>query len=338
MLRFFLWPFAKGFELISRTYQMAWDRGIFQSQRAPIPIVCIGNLVVGGVGKTPVTILLANTLSQRKTRCAIASRGYLSKWENSSNAHLVDPLRTKASECGDEPLLMARKCPNVSVWITKRRMKSAQCAAHEGAEVLLLDDGMQYRNIEKDFEIVLLDATLPFGNGSFFPLGTLRDHPQRLSAANLIILMNCKNEATYQNTKTLVGNYTKAPITGFKSQISLPQFKKIAVLTAFANQNRFLDLLRVAGIEIVFVLTLRDHTLFKNKMIEAFTGKAIKAGAEAIICTEKDHVKIESPLKSSIPIVPIPLEIVPVYDKERWEQALDQIIRLPRESVCNRSK
>ena len=93
-MQFILWPFAKGFELISQLYQMLWDRGILQAQKASIPVVSIGNLVMGGVGKTPMTIYLANTLLQKKIKCAVASRGYRSKWENSPTARRVDPLST----------------------------------------------------------------------------------------------------------------------------------------------------------------------------------------------------------------------------------------------------
>ena len=109
----------------------------------------------------------------------------------------------------------------------------------------------------------------------YFSSWNLRDDPKRLKIANLIVLMNCQNEAQYQNAKTLVGKYSNAPVVGFKSQIDLPKFKKIAVLTAIANPNRFLDLLRKDGIEIVLLKTLRDHSALKNKMIDDFTDLAI---------------------------------------------------------------
>ncbi|HEX4385318.1 MAG TPA: tetraacyldisaccharide 4'-kinase, partial [Myxococcales bacterium] len=149
-------------------------RASVKAVRASVPVISVGNLTVGGAGKTPVTLFLARRLSGHR-KPAILSRGY--------GRDSREPLRVTATTpvrlCGDEPLLLARQ--GLDVWVGPSRALLAELAVKAGADVLLLDDGLQHHALARDLDVVVLDASNPLGNGALLPRGPLRELPQALS-------------------------------------------------------------------------------------------------------------------------------------------------------------
>ncbi len=162
---FFLAPLSFLWGFVSFLKNFFYDVGLFKSVQVDCPVVSVGNLVAGGTGKTPFVHFLGKRFASRKT--AVLSRGYGSD---------------------DEPKLLQRKLPFAKVYVGKDRVQLAKKAVQEGAELILLDDGFQYRKLHRDFDLVLLFGEDPFGKGHYLPRGFLRDSPKRLKQADLILV------------------------------------------------------------------------------------------------------------------------------------------------------
>src|ERR1700733_10630426 len=179
--------FSLAYRSVIALKNLAYDKKLLASEKLSVPVVSIGNLVAGGTGKTPLVHSLALAL-QGKVHLGILSRGYKSQIEKSKQIKQISagngPLCSPA-ECGDEPYLLAQKT-KASLWVGADRIASGKKAIEQGANCLLLDDGMQHRRLFRDFEIVVIDGTSPFSEGNFLPCGWLRDSPKRLKNADLI--------------------------------------------------------------------------------------------------------------------------------------------------------
>jgi tetraacyldisaccharide 4'-kinase len=204
LLCFFLWLMSGPYKMVVFFRNWMFDHGWLKSFIPPVSLVIsVGNITAGGTGKTPVTLMLAEAL-QKESLLAILSRGYRSQAENFSSPLLLHKKRGllhPASLCGDEPYLLAENLPDSLVIVGKNRYQSSKMAARLGAEVLLLDDGMQHRGIARDFEIVVMDILDPFGSGYFLPRGLLREGASGLARADLIILNNAQDQDLYDTVR-----------------------------------------------------------------------------------------------------------------------------------------
>jgi tetraacyldisaccharide 4'-kinase len=319
LFSFFAALFGFGIKLRNKAY----DCGLFKVEGASLPVISIGNIAAGGTGKTPLTFLLAKELS-KKNKIAILSRGYRSQLEHAKISREVT-LEMDASLAGDEPLWFKRNLPDVAVYIGKNRLSSASLAAGQKREILLLDDGMQYRRLKKDVEIVLLDANDLFGKNSFLPRGYLRDDPKRLKAADLIVLTHICSEETLLKAKAALAPLTSAPVIGagfFPSSEPSLEGKRVAAFCAIGKPNYFLHALAAMGCELLSTLIKQDHEPFSLEELDAFIKKA---DADYLVCTEKDFIKIPAVPSLSLPIIPVKTEIKIVYGQEHWYNLLEKI-------------
>ncbi len=177
-----MWPLSLLFGLIARIRRYGYQQGWFKSTRLPMPVIVVGNVTVGGTGKTPAVIALAHALAEAGLRPGVVSRGYGVKL---NHPRRVKPT-SKAADVGDEPLLIARAA-DVPVWVFPDRALCAQAmlVSHPGVNVLLLDDGLQHYKLQRDFEIVMFDTRMG-GNGMMLPAGPLREPLTRPRDATLI--------------------------------------------------------------------------------------------------------------------------------------------------------
>ncbi len=302
----------------------AYDRGILSSTKLSVPVISIGNIVAGGTGKTPLVHLLANQL-QDKVRLAILTRGYRSQIEKSGRSKLIGP-QTSPDTCGDEPYLLAQKT-KADVWVGVDRATSGRLAIEQGAGCLLLDDGMQHRRLQRDFEIAVIDGLDPFSQGRFLPWGLLRDTPKRLKAADLIVFTHVKDEKHYKQLQVQVACYTHAPTVGLQLEIlSSPLSRKVGVFCGIGKPKRFLQAVRDLKSEIVDTLILKDHGSLREGELKQFADACREKGAEALLCTEKDHVKLIPDPSLSLKVEPLPMKWKISFGKENWENLIEKVL------------
>ncbi|NYH98001.1 tetraacyldisaccharide 4'-kinase [Cupriavidus plantarum] len=281
-------PFSLLFGLIARVRRYGYLHGWFRSTRLPMPVVVVGNVTVGGTGKTPAVIALAQALVEAGLRPGVVSRGY--------GVKLAHPRRVKPASCaadvGDEPLLIAR-ATEVPVWVFPDRALCAQTmlVSHPGVNVLLLDDGLQHYKLQRDFEIVMFDGRMG-GNGLLLPAGPLREPLSRPRDATLI------NDPHFRATPDKPDVYGMRLELDVAWQLSDPTMtrpvsafagQRVFAAAGIGNPERFFASLRQAGLKPA-TLPLPDHYDFAE---DPFAAHPAAIDAEVILITEKDAVKCE---------------------------------------------
>jgi tetraacyldisaccharide 4'-kinase len=262
--------------------------GLRHRVRVKAPVIVVGNLTVGGTGKTPLVAWLSTHLSAVGLRVAIVSRGYGGKARGVTRV----TVHSRPSEVGDEPLLLAKRA-QATVFVGKDRVAAAKIAVEDGADVVICDDGLQHLALMRDCEIVVIDGQRGFGNGCLLPRGPLRESPRRLRRVNAVVV----NGAITAPGFTLPGFLTRThyvmnmrpgdarPVSGSGSLRSLTSFRGAGVhaVAAIGNPQRFFDMLRNAG------LTLYEHPKPDHY---AFKAGDLNFGDDLpVIMTERDAVK-----------------------------------------------
>jgi tetraacyldisaccharide 4'-kinase len=283
----FLVPFALVYALVTRLWHLAFDLGLRRVHRIEgARVISVGNLVVGGAGKTPVTIYLANAASARGARVAVLSRGY--GRSSHSTVQVSCEALPSVAEVGDEPRLIARSCPQVTVWVGSDRVASARLAVQAGANVLLLDDGFQHRRLHRDVD-VLVDAGL--GNGWVLPAGPLREPLSGRARATVVWGRDGQPgdvEARHVIKAVVRPDGTRADASALAGQA-------VVVLTAIARPARLEADLRGLGATVVASHVFPDHHVFTAQQVAAAEADARRFGA-LLITTAKDAERIAVPL------------------------------------------
>lgn len=336
VLKGLLLPLSWIYGFVVRFRNSLYERGWMRRYVPPVPLVIsVGNIVAGGTGKTPVTLLLAGAFYDNFV-VAILSRGYRSKAEKLDTPTLLcegeGPLYP-ASYCGDEPYLFAQRMPKAIVIVGGNRKKASFLAAKAGAQAILLDDGMQHRRLARDFDVVVVDVGDPFGQGYLLPRGFLREDKRSLARANLIILNHIEDPAQFLSVKKDLSLYTSAPVVGTKGcvaairdlkgkEVTRPVKGSVGMFCAIAHPDYFRRTLENEGIEVVSDWVLGDHESIPERELGQFARECIKLGAQWLMCTEKDRVKLNDELNLSLPILWVQLELCLVAGQEEWQHFL----------------
>lgn len=325
-----------GFGVNSRNY--LYEKGWMRRYVPPVPLVIsIGNIVAGGTGKTPVTLLLAGAFYERFT-IAILSRGYRSKVEKLDMPVLLcegHGPTFPASYCGDEPYLFAQRLPKAIVIVGGNRKKASFLAAKAGAQVILLDDGLQHRQLARDFDVVVVDVGDPFGQGYFLPRGFLRDDIRSLARANLIILNHISDLESFLTVKKQLTAYSSAPVMGTngcviairnlkEQEVKINKGQKVGMFCAIAHPEYFRRTIEQQGLQVVTEYILADHDKINDKELEEFAQESLKKEAGYLVCTEKDRVKLQDHLLFALPILWVQIELRVVAGQEEWHHFLKQ--------------
>ncbi len=262
------------------------------------PVICVGNLVAGGAGKTPVAIALYHLLAPHLSHIAFVSRGY----GGSQRLPLrVDADHHPASLVGDEPLLLARTAPT---YVGKIRLEVARVAISAGANGLILDDGFQNPSVRKDVSLVVVDGGYAFGNGRMIPAGPLREPVEEgIARADAMILVG----EDVHGVSAQIG--TRVPI--FRAQLhmdtqSLKPPKKLLAFAGIGRPEKFHSGLRQAGCAVVKMVGFADHHTYQESDIHRLIEEAKRHDAE-LVTTEKDFVRIPASLRAGIRTVPLTL-------------------------------
>lgn len=335
-------PFASllrgGLRLLSWGYQTAvagrnwgYDKGYFCRYYPPVPLVIsIGNIVAGGTGKTPVTLMIAKEFYP-DVPLAILSRGYKSRAEKMSKPVVLckgeGPIHP-AEYCGDEPYLLAQHLPKAHIIVGRNRYAASNIASHDGAKVILLDDGMQHRTLERDLEVVVVNALDAFGQGYFLPRGFLREDVRSLSRADLIIINRVSDIAHFEEVSEKLIPYTKAPAVGTKMEVSeildcngnavSIAGKTVGIFCGIADPLQFKSTVESQGAHVVAHKFSADHEAIQPLVLEEFADTCHQKGADILVCTEKDYVKLSYWTKTSLPIVWLRMHLSIVAGEPNW--------------------
>lgn len=346
-LRPFLRVISWGFRFLVSSRNYAFDQGWLKCYYPPVPLVIsVGNIVAGGTGKTPVSLMLAREFYDQYT-LAILSRGYRSRAEKLSQPVILSngkgPLHP-ASYCGDEPYLLSKNLPKALVFVGRNRRQASHLAMQAGAQLIILDDGLQHRRLARDLDVIVMDAQNPFGHHHFLPLGLLRDSHASLRRAHLIILNHVKDSEHYHSLVKLIQKHTSAQIVGTQmkaekvydlqeeASFSLEN-KKVGVFCGIAQPENFKSAVQQLRGNVVAEHYAVDHAPFNIKALQDFALECKKLGAEALVCTEKDKVKISPHLDWPLPIYWVKAELVIVEGKPYWEEFIREATQVLKRRV-----
>jgi tetraacyldisaccharide 4'-kinase len=275
-----------------------YDWGILKSASVPARVICVGNLTAGGTGKTPLIRWLAGEISGREKKVCVLSRGY---GRSSAGIFRVDPA-SLAQDVGDEPLQLARQLPGIPVYVGARRLEAArQIVAAENPDVILLDDGFQHRRLKRDLDLVVLDATQPRWQYLPLPLGLGRESFRALGRASAVVmtkinLAESRGISTPKDRPVFKFSFVLSGARDFSgSALGLASLtgKKAALLTAIGRPGNFEKQVRELGVDVVEHRMFPDHHSFSAEEVKMFIRRARERGAERILVTEKDAVKLQ---------------------------------------------
>jgi len=276
-----------------------YDAGRLRQRRLRRPVISVGNLSVGGAGKTPLVILLAELLRQRGVRADVLSRGY---GRRSSGVLVVDSGGS-AARFGDEPLLMARRLPDVPVLVGERRYQAGLEAERRWqTDVHLLDDGFQHRQLARDFDIVLLSRRDL--EDRLLPAGRLREPLSALARADAVV---------WSEPEDVPALPVSMPVWRVRRRVEIPQPSPARpfVFCAIGGPQRFLQDLASDGVHVAGQHWFRDHHAYTDADVQRLCQEASSAGADGFLTTEKDAVKLEG-LQAQLPklaVVRLSLEL-----------------------------
>lgn len=288
----------------ARVNGWAYDHRVRAQHRLAVPVISVGNLTVGGSGKTPFTMLIVQELLRMGHRPAVISRGY-GRTESTTGPLVVSTgagPEVSVARSGDEPALIALRS-DAAVVVDAHRARGGQQAIDAlGATVIVLDDGFQHRALARDLDIVLVDARRPLGNGHALPRGPLREPAQALARAHLLVVNHGDAVAESVHLPEVaralhrVDIRTRATgvgrLDGPHEDPSSLAGVKVGLLCGIARPARFEDTVKALGAQVVHRLVLPDHAVLAPEVVRTFALQARERGAERLLTTEKDAVRL----------------------------------------------
>ena len=356
LLRGLLYALSFVYERLVQFRLFLYRRRILRERTLGCLVVSIGNLTVGGTGKTPIVEKFARALRSGGRRVAILSRGYKSvpqpgatTWFDRLRGKAPDPPRIVSDgksllldslTAGDEPYMLAKNLKDVVVLVDKDRVKSGLFAIKElKVDTLVLDDGLQYLHLKHRLDIVLIDRQAPFGNEYLLPRGTLREPPRNLRRASYIFITKSTGEPNealierirrYNRTAEIIECAHKPlhlqnVFTG--EQLPLEKLREtyIGALSGIAAPESFEEGLRKLGAHIELAKRYTDHHRYTEAELQSFIKRCIRRDLEMIVTTEKDAVRFPQLSKVEVPIYFLRVEIEILSGHESWEHCVARI-------------
>lgn len=300
-----------------------YDRGTAAVHRVGVPVVSVGNLTLGGTGKTPLVCWLARWFLQQGVRVAVVSRGY----------------GAKAGQSNDEARELAETLPETPHLQNPDRVAAARLAIERHrSQAIVLDDGFQHRRIGRDLDIVLLDALEPFGFGHVFPRGLLREPIDGLRRADVVVLSRADHldptdrAAIWQVVERHAPQAVRAEVVhapqrlisaaGHTASLDELRDQPVAAFCGIGNPAGFRHTLDAIGCRVVGFREFADHHAYTPADVEALAGWVDGLGVAAVLCTGKDMVKISAGRLGKTPLLAVRIELDFIMGRERLESAL----------------
>ena len=335
-------PFSALYSAAVKARSTGYEKRFLKTHTVSVPVLSVGNITVGGTGKTPLVQWLAEHLASGGRKVCILSRGY--RRDNAKNQVVVsdgEHILSDVAQSGDEAMMLAQSLLGKSaVLCNADRASAAQWAIdHLKSDVLLLDDGFQHRRLARDLDIVTIDATNPFGNGRLLPAGILREPIHSLSRADCTVLTRV-SAAGATDLIDHIRPVTDAPV--FQSRTVIKRFHRLnssdsasdfaeieqplGAFCGIGNPNAFFDQLHAAHLDVRHETAFRDHHKYSQGDIDRLVEQATAKGAQALITTAKDSVKLQS-LRFDLPCFVAQIEVEVSDDTKLLElvqQAIDK--------------
>ena len=325
--------------------------GVLRRYPLGIQVISIGNVTAGGTGKTPVTEIFARTLAAEGRKVAILSRGYRRKeapWWQRVFTQVVEPplvvsdgkrVLLDSTTGGDEPYMLASNLPGVAVIVDRNRVKAGRHAVKRlGCDTLILDDGFQYQKLKHSIEVVLVDATNPFGNGNLLPRGILREPIRNIRRADIIFLTKCRGDVSavkeeirrYNTTAEIVEcNHTPKVLKDVWSREEFPldwlQGRTLCTLSGIASPKGFENSLRHLGAKVVWCERYADHHRYDSSEVLYALNRTADMGADALVTTEKDAVRFPRFETSPVKCLYLRIAIEILAGGENFTQIVNRI-------------
>ncbi|MBI2524920.1 MAG: tetraacyldisaccharide 4'-kinase [Candidatus Rokubacteria bacterium] len=333
---------AVGYRCALAARERLYDLGVLRTGRLPCPVISIGNLTVGGSGKTPLVELAALTLAELGARPAVVSRGYRRDTRGVQVVADRAGIRLGPRAAGDEPVLLAERLPGMPVVVGENRYEAGRLALEAlGASVIVLDDAFQNRTIAKDVEVVAVSARAPWGNGRLFPAGPLREPLGALRRAHLVVVTNGGRRMTASGIPRMLERHgCTAPVVGGGYEVvgvrdtgggeRLPphvvQGRRLLGFAGLASPRSFRETLACLGVALAGFVEFQDHHWYAAEDLSALVRQADVAGAEGLITTEKDWVRLRGLPPPPRPVWVLSVRMVLDPGHAAWHEVLGRAL------------
>lgn len=352
-----MWSASQLFSLIVQARLWLYRQRILRNHPLGCLVVVVGNLTVGGTGKTPVVEKFARSLAEKGRKVAILSRGYKSRaepmwrrWWRTIVTGMEPPPPRVVSDgttvlldsdvAGDEPYMLARNLPGVIVLVDKNRVKAGHYAIRKfGCDTLVLDDGFQYLPMKGRLNLLLVDSTNPFGNGHLLPRGILREPVKHIKRASYIFLTKSNGrrdaelEALIRRHKPEADiiecahqpKYLQDLVTGERRELAHLKGARVGAFSGIAVPESFESFLRRYGANLIYTRRFLDHHRFSEDELDRICEQVVGANLDYLVTTEKDAVRIAEGRKFPLPIYYLRLEIEILSGSGDFDEAVARI-------------
>jgi len=323
ILRFFLTIASQVYTTIIALRNFLYYKGWLKAHTVGVPVISIGNITVGGTGKTPLVIWLCKSLRQKEFRCAVLTRGYQTHAENRTSSAEHRASRT------DEPAILTQSCPQAEVIVNPDRVTAAaQAVAKFGAKILIMDDGFQHRRLHRDLDIVAIDATRPFGYGKIFPAGLLREPVTSLKRADAAVITRCDQTSETQlaqleeklrliNPDMIIAKSIHRPvyaksISGEEINLDMLKDKRIFAFCGIGNPDAFLGTIKGLGANLTDFKVYNDHHHYTDDCLADIYEQAQHLNTDLILTTQKDWFSTQYTIRNTqyrIPFAYLEIEL-----------------------------
>jgi tetraacyldisaccharide 4'-kinase len=285
-----------------------FDAGVLQSQAVGVPVISVGNLSAGGVGKTPFVELLVKKLAHKKRKIAVVSRGYGRATSGTLVVSNGSVRCAEASDAGDEPAQLAAKYHDCVVIVDEQRVRGAKYAVEKfGADVIVLDDGFQHRYIRRDADIVIVPAAEAVRPEWMLPAGNRREPWNSLHRATMVAISRCESEAEYEEALNALRRWTTAPAVALSTKVSAfrrasTRFsvdlgglrgKSVVAFSGIGNPLSFEKMLRSLGVNLKKHIAFPDHHAYSVSELTGLESEARDLEADFLVTTEKDCARLD---------------------------------------------
>lgn len=347
-----LWNLSRPIGWMTRLYEAvrraSYDHGLRQSLETGIPVISVGNLSTGGTNKTPFVELIVKGLKERGLKPGIVSRGY---GGTTKRPILFHSGAAERSVVGDEPLLLSNRLPDVPIAVSSDRLADVELLTTAQVDVAVADDGFQHRRLARDCDVVLIDATCPFGNSLVQPCGILREPVEALKRADLVVITKADQASSrnLQRLKAKLLRYVK-PEQLFTSRLGKlqwarwergvlrrahgdPKGRHLLAFSAIGNPESFHSTVIQSGVMLSGAITFKDHHRFSKGDLSVLTAEAQRLGADGFCCTEKDIYNLPSGSDFELPLW-VPMVSACLDTPQAFWAALTKVLR-PRFVVAS---